>query len=156
MNSSTQGYTPDYFTSNSTANRSVADTPTLDFSTPLPAKSQSIFVLSSIMKWVFVSVGVIGIVSNLLVIVVVASSRKLRKQPRNWLLLHLSIADCFGAVFIICNLFKNASIQLNNVSYLIKQRVNFMFLFRFKTVSGLLFSVSHQILHVTCVSIEPK
>lgn len=126
MNCSTQGYTPDYFTSNSTANRLVVNTSTLDFSTPLPARTQSIFVLNSVMKWVFVSVGVIGIVSNLLVILVVASSRKLRQQPRNWLILHLSIADCCGAVFIICNLFKNASIRLNNVSYLIKQRVNFM------------------------------
>jgi hypothetical protein len=83
---------------------------------------QFVFALGGVMKWIYMLVGMFGVVSNMFVICVVMSSRPLRQQPRNWLIFHQSIADVICAIFIICNTFKDAEMQLN-VSLITNQLV---------------------------------
>jgi hypothetical protein len=57
-------------------------------------------VIQSVMKWVFICVGILGVASNLVVMVIVTRARKLRQQPRNWFVFHQSLADFASAIFI--------------------------------------------------------
>lgn len=52
------------------------------------------------MKWLYVGAGILGLVSNLFVMLIVLRVRKLRQQPRNWFI-HQSLTDLVSAIFII-------------------------------------------------------
>ena len=75
--------------------------------------TQNIIVYSNAMIWVYVTIGIIGLLSNMFVIVVIATSRQLQTQPRNWFIFHQSIADLFSSLFIIISVTKSANMILN-------------------------------------------
>jgi uncharacterized membrane protein SirB2 len=58
------------------------------------------------MKWMFICVGILGVASNLVVMVIVMQARKLRQQPRNWFIFHQSLVDFVSAIFIIALRYK--------------------------------------------------
>ena len=80
-------------------------------------RSQNILILGNIMTWVFLSVGILGLVSNTFVIFVIAKSRQLRQQPRNWFIFHQSVADFLSAICIATLLIKSANMKLDDVSF---------------------------------------
>lgn len=71
--------------------------------------SQGLTIAQGVMKWVYVSVGVLGLVNNLFTMVTVAKSRILRPQPRNWFIFHQSLADFISAIFIVATVTRTAS-----------------------------------------------
>jgi hypothetical protein len=64
------------------------------------------------MTVVFTVVGAIGLASNMFVMLVVASSRQLRQQPRNWFIFSQSLADFINAIFIVTLFTKSSTMQL--------------------------------------------
>ena len=78
--------------------------------------SQNIFILGNVMIWVFLSVGILGLLNNAFVIFIIAKSPQLRQQPRNWFIFHQSIADFLSAITITTSLTKSANMKLNDVS----------------------------------------
>ena len=64
------------------------------------------------LKWLFVGVGITRLVTNLFVIIVIATSRQMRQQPRNWYIFNQSVADCLSAILIITSITKSASTKL--------------------------------------------
>ena len=75
-------------------------------------RSQNINASDNSMTWVYLTIALIGLVSNSFVIVVVLSSDKLKKQPRNWFIFYKSVSDFASAIFILTVIFKNAKITL--------------------------------------------
>jgi hypothetical protein len=71
--------------------------------------SQGLTIAQGVMKWVYVTVGVLGLVNNLFTMVTVAKSRILRPQPRNWFIFHQSLADFISAIFIVATVTRTAS-----------------------------------------------
>jgi hypothetical protein len=65
-----------------------------------PSLVQKIVVSSFNMTWVYVAVSIVGVISNMFVILVILSSSLLRSQPRNWFIFCQSVADCLSAVYI--------------------------------------------------------
>lgn len=95
---------------------SYANSSSWNMSTSTAAASGSqtaVVTIGSIMKWVYLGVGISGIVGNVFVIIVVSFTPKLREQPRNWLIVNQSVADMLSCVFIICNALKNGKIILS-------------------------------------------
>lgn len=78
---------------------------------------QLILVLVTVMKWVYIGIGAVGIVTNMFVIVVVGQSHQLQQQPRTWFILHQSIADLLTSIFILTSPFKNSSATLTVSCY---------------------------------------
>jgi hypothetical protein len=65
------------------------------------SSSTSVGIQPALLKWVFVTVGTLGIVNNLVAMAVVLRVKKLRRQPRNWFIFHQSMADFVSAIFLI-------------------------------------------------------
>jgi hypothetical protein len=74
--------------------------PTESLQTLVPLPIQNVVDLGFSMTWVFVAVSIIGVISNMFVILVIISSPLLRSQPRNWFIFCQSFADCLSAVYI--------------------------------------------------------
>jgi hypothetical protein len=74
--------------------------------------AQNIVILGTVMTYTFLVVGAIGLASNIFAMIVVASSRRLRQQPRNWFIFSQSLADCLHAFFIVALAFKTPNIKL--------------------------------------------
>ena len=70
------------------------------------AATGNITTVTDIMKWMYVLVAILGIVCNLFVIYVIARSRQLQQQPRNWLIFGQSISNFFGAIFLLTITFR--------------------------------------------------
>jgi hypothetical protein len=68
--------------------------------TAVPSPVQNIIMLSFNMTWVYVAVSIVGVISNIFVILVIISSSLLRSQPRNWFIFCQSVADCLSAIYI--------------------------------------------------------
>lgn len=74
--------------------------------------AQNIVILGTVMTYTFLVVGTIGLASNIFSMVVVASSRQLRQQPRNWFIFNQSLADCLHAFFIVAFAIKTPNTKL--------------------------------------------
>ena len=77
--------------------------------------AQNILLTGDVTRWIYPIIGVLGMIFNLFVIIVIASSRQLKQQPRNWFIFHQSIADCLTAFFFIISTTKSATIILEEV-----------------------------------------
>ena len=75
-------------------------------------QQQLVTLVTDVMKWMYLLVGILGIVCNLFVLVVIARSNQMRQQPRNWLIFMQSFSDFFGAIFLITVTFRVNSTQL--------------------------------------------
>jgi hypothetical protein len=70
-----------------------------------------------ILQWVFAVVGILGIISNLFVLVVVLRAKKFRQKPRNWFIFHQSVADLISAVSMVLISTRNTDLlTLSDVS----------------------------------------
>jgi hypothetical protein len=70
-----------------------------------------------ILQWVFAGVGILGIISNLFVLVVVLRAKKFRQKPRNWFIFHQSLADLISAVSMVLISTRNTDLlTLSDVS----------------------------------------
>ena len=75
-----------------------------------PTKVQLPFTTA--VAWTYVCIGVVGILSNLFILLVVLRSKELKQQPRNWLMFHQCTADLLSACFLISNATKSTTDKL--------------------------------------------
>jgi hypothetical protein len=69
----------------------------------------NVFNVADIMKWLYMTVGIVGIGNNAFVMYVIARSRALKQHPRNWLIFHQSLADLCSAVFLLAVTFRTVN-----------------------------------------------
>ena len=84
---------------------------------PTAAPNTGITVPNQAMTKVFIATGILGLVTNIFVITVVAKSRHMRQQPRNWFIIHQGIADLLSAVFIIATVTKAKTVIVAEVRF---------------------------------------
>ena len=77
--------------------------------TPSP---QNIATLTSIMAWIYIATGTVGVVANVAVVYVILRSKQMRQHIPNWFLINQSVTDFWGAVFVIGSVFKSTSLKL--------------------------------------------
>ncbi len=75
-------------------------------------QTTGIVFLVNFIKWIYLAVAILGFVSNVFVMYVILRSRKLRQQPRNWLIFNRSLADLGGAVMVLAIPFRTISTDL--------------------------------------------
>ena len=76
------------------------------------ASLQNVPLIASIMTWVYMVIGIVGILVNICVIFVITSSKQMRQHLPNLFLINQSVADLWSAVFIIAGVYKNARMKL--------------------------------------------
>ncbi len=78
-----------------------------------PSTNTNMVLVQGTMKWIFICVGALGLLNNLVVMVVVLKVKKLRHQPRNWFIFHQSLADFISAMFVIAIAMRTAVTSFN-------------------------------------------
>ena len=83
--------------------------PAIDMGLP---RAQSITVTGNVMQWVYSGLGIVGLINNLFVVLVIFKTESMRKEPRNWLIFHHSLADIICSIFVIAAIAKKANMNL--------------------------------------------
>lgn len=65
-----------------------------------PASSPNVTV-QIVMEALYIAVGVVGVVSNLVIICLMLQVSKLRLQSRNWFIFHQCLAEFVTSVFVV-------------------------------------------------------
>lgn len=65
-------------------------------------------LIQGTMRWIYLTVALLGLTNNLVVMSVILKVKKLRKQPRNWFIFYQSMADFISAIFLVAIVFRTA------------------------------------------------
>lgn len=80
--------------------------------TTVATSAAKIFSVADVMKWIYLVVGILGLIDNAIVMCVILRSRPLKEHPRNWLIFNQSLADFCGAIMVIAITFRPVSSDL--------------------------------------------
>lgn len=77
--------------------------------------SQNIAIVSTVMSWIYVSLGIVGMITNSCVGVVILQSRQLRRQLPNIFILNQCLADFWCSACVMASVFKNSRARLDTI-----------------------------------------
>jgi hypothetical protein len=80
--------------------------------TTVATSAANVFSVADVMKWIYLIVGILGLMDNAFVMCVILRSRPLRQHSRNWLIFNQSLADFCGAIMVTAVTFRTISTDL--------------------------------------------